>query len=663
MGKGALSGLDGFEQLDIGELYTIGSRVFVERGLTYYRQFAVESFEWDGRAKRLTALVMGGRNRAYEVWLQVCGGRLEHECDCSAWVKYGGCKHAIAATAAMFLAVQGKSVGGSQMPEDYAQQLRWELGYRDVGAAADLAKDPEGAAVPMPDTELLLTEISRYGDLQFQIVGPIPHDFLKSVGITLPNAYGFRVEREFTLGDPGSSLSAFLGTAEAQGLSVLVRMDGQSVPLKLMAGAARVDIQQHLSAHRVVRRLRFYRSSGEELEPYALIPGSPYLLLVDGTLCQLASSDALEEAAVDVGPLIVEDEVEGFNERSCQQVSKGMRVVPEALRFLVDGHAVEPSELGAESVGLELDVVAMENAAGECEALEFDCYVRVTEDLRVDLHQAIALLLEPVLHAYGGSLLSAKRRVQALCDLIRRIVAAGGTAEALDLDPYVEDYPELFDPAYRYGVVEVLHAVLQHLVATGDAPLTLAADPVARRWLAYPLELRNLAMLLYSLSDVSSRSDLQALLEGSIPVSRRLGPAEAVQRIVSVCGNLGVRVRYNAQPIRFEPLSISVATRAVGSEIDWFALHPSIQCGECSIGPDEWQQLIRGKLLLEDAQGGLVLPQVGMLRGGAWTHWPSCCVCARPPEKPSVATRWRRGCGYRAWKCWIGSCCAGTGCN
>ena len=410
-------------------------------------------------------------------------------------------------------------------------------------------------------------------------------------------------------------------------------VDGQRVPLKALSGKVRIEIQQHLSASTVVRRVRFFRSSGEELEPYALIPDSSYLLLSDGRLCKWAWPDSAKEAAGDLGLLFSECALEAFNERGCRMAYAPMRALPETFRFLVDGQAVQPLEIGAESVRLELELVAMENAAGECEALEFACYVRLGEDLRVDLQAECRLLLEPMLHAYGGSLLSAKRRVRALCDLMRRLLAAGVTAAALDLDPYVEDYPELFDYVYRYAVVGTLQAVLQNLEEARDPPLALAVDPVARRWLSYPMESRQLAMLLYSLSDVSSRNDLQALLEGAIPVSRRMGPADEVQRILSVCANLGVRVRYNAQPIRFEPLSISVATRAQGTDIDWFALHPSIRCGERSIGPDEWQQLIRGKLLLEDAAVAWWCRRSAMLQGEGWTPWPSCCGSGNRPER------------------------------
>ncbi len=64
-------------------------------------------------------------------------------------------------------------------------------------------------------------------------------------------------------------------------------------------------------------------------------------------------------------------------------------------------------------------------------------------------------------------------------------------------------------------------------------------------------------------------------------------------------------------PVRSEPLSISVDAKASGADIDWFALHPSIACGERTIRPHEWQQLIRGELLLRGDDGALIMPEAG----------------------------------------------------
>ena len=67
----SFEGLEGFERLDIGELYYVGSRQFVERGLSFYRNFAVEGLAWDGTSKCLMATVADGFSTSYDVSLQV----------------------------------------------------------------------------------------------------------------------------------------------------------------------------------------------------------------------------------------------------------------------------------------------------------------------------------------------------------------------------------------------------------------------------------------------------------------------------------------------------------------------------------------------------------------------------------------------------------------
>jgi len=47
-------------------------------------------------------------------------------------------------------------------------------------------------------------------------------------------------------------------------------------------------------------------------------------------------------------------------------------------------------------------------------------------------------------------------------------------------------------------------------------------------------------------------------------------------------------------------------------DIDWFALHPSIQCGERILTGAEWQLLVRGELLLRDDDGNWIIPDLGV---------------------------------------------------
>lgn len=605
-----LEGLSGFEKLDAGELYFIASRTYVERGLMYYRQFAVEALEWDEAEKTMTASVEGRRNRAYEVNLQVAGGKLIHECDCPNWHTYKSCKHVVAAAAAMYLAVQGRCVGGYDMPADYAQDLRQQLGYTDVGGEA---ANEDASSVDMPATEIYLEQISSYGGLEFEIEGPIPKSLLKSIGIDLSNSFGFHVDRSFSLSDADAQLGKFLTLAVEQGISVFASIDGDTERLLLQPNSGAVMIEYDYSSEEVERRLMFVDSEGVRIEPFALVPGSSYLIARDGAVYHIALES--DEPLEDTGPLDLVEDVEAFNERAYLMNYAFMRRHPDLFVFKIKGRRETPEVLDAEAVRYELDLTAMENAAGECEALEFDLCAYVKDEC-IDLYAMQSMLMESVLHAYGGTLLSAKRRVQAMCDLVRRVVSSGATEDALNVDPYVADFEELFSTDYRSGTMQLLRNLLNVVAGPKTSELGLAVDRDSESWLAAPLDTRKLAMLLFSISDVASRNDLHGLEEGSIAVRRGASSVEAVQRIVSVCSKLGVSVQFNSQPIRSEPLSISVDTKASGSDIDWFELHPSIRCGERTIQQSEWQELLQGRLLWKDENGGLVMPQMDSDQSG-----------------------------------------------
>jgi non-specific serine/threonine protein kinase len=604
MNLGKLEGLEGFEKLDIGELYYIGDRRFVERGLSYYRQFAVESLEWDGRQKRMTALVQGRRHHAYEVCLQVRDGRLLNECECPAWDSYGGCKHAVAAAAAMFLSVQGQTVGGYAMPDDYAQELRKQLGYRDVGGGGHHGE----VEAPEAAVEFFLTEVDAYGGLGFTIEGPVPKGFLSSFGIALASTYGFRLSREFTLTNPEKKLGDFLKKAAQAQIGVFNVLEGDACPLRMESEAAQLEIHYDLSDGRVLRRMQVLDIRGRALDAVHLIPKSSLIVLSDGRVCAVRNNSL--GAAGDLGPIRMDVEAEAFNEQNITPHS-----CSECYRFMHGGRKKNLREVKPEQARIELDLTAMENVAGEWEAFEFDLYLNL-DGCRVKLYELQSRFLASVVHVYGGKLLSAKRRVRALCDLLRRVLASECAAGDLDMSVYAVDYPELFDVNYRLGVCEAAENLLKAVDSFGEGFQVSLADSDKGRWLCGLLDVRAVAMLLFSLSDAASRSDLLALEEGSIDLAYPEAGAEALQRVVSVCRNLGVQVQFNEQAIRSEPLSISVDTRASGSDIDWFQLHPSIRCGDRTIAPEEWQKLILGQLLIQDKDGSLIMPRLDAREGG-----------------------------------------------
>jgi superfamily II DNA or RNA helicase len=603
-----IEGLEGFEKLDLGELYYVANRAYLDRGLALYRQFAVEELTWDPAKKRMTACLSGGSRYANEVGLQVVDGHLKHTCDCATWAKQGDCAHVVAAMAGMFLAVQGKSAGGYAMPDDYAQELRRQLGYRDVGGEGHEAE----AELDAEETTIILTEIERDGQLSFFAEGRLPGDFLQSFGIGLESNYGFSYSREFSLDEPEKQLRPFLEKAEAAGYSVISVLDDGPCRLNLQDRCLEVEIKFALHSGQVEGSVLFLDSQEQAIDVFTYIRGSGFVLAADGSLYPIRETDATALKELGSGGFRVD--VSSFNE---------LMLTPSQAReqalFLVGKRQSAPDAVADEAISIELDLNAMENAAGEWESFEFDLFLNV-DGCRVDLNQLQETLLTPILHYQTGRLFTAKRRVQAFFDFFRRALAAKCFEAGFEIDAYTKDFagdfPELFSDEFVVSLDEIMAAFGRLFAAYGRRCEIALADDAGSRWIRGGLDLQSVAVLLFSMSDLSHRADLVGLSEGRIELAHPEAGADALQRIVSVARTLGVRVQFNEQAIRSEPLNIQVETLAGGDEIDWFRLHPSIRCGDKTIEQAEWQKLILGQLLIEDKDGSLIMPQLDGEAGG-----------------------------------------------
>ena len=600
-------GFEGFESLDIQELYYIGNRQLLDAGFSYYRNFAVESLTWIGAEKCLVATVSHGFSDTYEVSLRLRkGGGVEHCCDCSAWRRQSGCVHVVAAMAAVFLAVQGKSMGGHAMPSDYAQDLRRQLGYRDVGG--DPGEGPDRAEPP--PSELWLMEVREYGRLDFHIEGSVPQAFLRSVGIALPKSYGFMVARDFSVDVAQISLPKFLAQAQAQQIPVLIHVEGEQRCLRFSDAACRMRQVLDYSDEQVYLEFCFEGAQGEALEPFCLIPRSDYVILVDGSVRPLLASAAINTSGD--GALRHGTDAESFNEAAHAHPLNAVDLADDDYLLRLDGEACSPVIVPESAVRLELDLYGSANAAGEHEGFNFDLYLCV-EGMRIDLYDFQGEMFDTVLHACYGTLFGAKRRVRALADLLRRVLSAHAAGRMIDLHTQAADFPELLAEPFA----DVVRGVVDRCVNfIGDAAFKaprLLIDTANERWLACPLHLDKVAMLLWSMRDVATRHDLKGLSNGYLPLGRNESSDAVLQHLISVCAALGVRVRFNEQAIRSAPLSINLqgSHGGAGKDIDWFELHPSMSCGDRSISPAEWKRLIRGELFLEAADGSLIMPEVG----------------------------------------------------
>lgn len=598
-----LGDLTDFAQLDLGELYYLADRRIVERGLRYFRDFAVEALSWDGRAKRVTALVSGSGYAPYEVWLWQRGGRVGHECSCPAWSSHGACKHGVAALAAVFAALHGFKAGSPEVPEDYLVELREGLGLKRDGSLPESVQGSPGGGNSIV---FKVTEFGSYGGLRVRIVGPVPYDVLQSTGVQLPNGYGGALSREFFLGDLPRRLKPFLRKIKNAGIPLKYRLSEGEIELKLSSRNCRVEVDYTLEGGKVDQALRFYDHRDELLDAEEWV--RPFVLLSDGTIAKVANADEVS-GLLPEGRLAAQYKTAEFNRRQAVLGLSSAAFDAGLHRFLSEGGKVEPMPC-SEEVQLELNTSIHKNAAGEPEALEYTCLGSAGGE-PVDMALLQRKCLDPLLRTYSGDLFSAKRRVRAVLDLVRRFLSEHKVGEDLDASLYRDDFPELFSEEYRFMVQGILGVISDTLNAFEDHTEAVAVNSERTGFCRYVVPLRQLAMLLYSMSTVDTRRGLHELQDGAVPIPRGRSGSEELRRVLLAAQTLGVKVTVDELPVRSEPLSISVDVRASGKDIDWFALHPTIACGQRTIGAEEWRDLIRGELLLRDDDGALILPEVG----------------------------------------------------
>ena len=602
--KDRLGSLENFAQLDLSELYHLGDRRAVERGLCYFRDYAVDSLSWDGRSKRITALVSGGRYMPYDVRLWLKRGKVRHECECPAWENYGACKHGVAALAAVFAALQGFQPSSQTVPEDYLSTLRSGLGLKPGGRLPEENKAPDASR---PVAVFKIIDFHGYGGMRLRGVGPMPYSLLKAVGLHPSGEYTGGQSREVFIGNVAQTFESFLKKAKKAGVVVKARTSEAEVELRLSKKRCQGRIEYDLVGREVLRRVVLSLGAGSALDVEECFAGR-FALLSDGTVYLIENADQI--AGLGSGSSLLQR----FSPEAFNQAALALGVSREGndwdnARFLISGQPVVPELCQSDGASLSVCCSIHENAAREPERLDFRCSAE-TEACSVDLAFLQQQFLSALLHASGGGLLSAKRRVNALLDLIRRFLSDYAAGREFEPSAHDEDFAEIMKDEFRYSVLLALKNLKELLRESGQGAAFIAVDPTPGSFRLYSVDRIKLAMLLFSMSSVDTRRGLHQLQEGSLAIRRGSSGRDVLNRLLVAAQTLGVSVKVDDLPVRSERLSISVDAKTAGTDIDWFALHPSIACGERTIKPDEWRDLIRGELLLRGEDGALIMPEV-----------------------------------------------------
>ncbi|MFP4202707.1 MAG: SNF2-related protein [Opitutales bacterium] len=607
-----------FEKLSIGALYYMGDRRAVEYGLKLFQSNSVESLQWRKTDAAVIAKVTDFHQKKYRVALKVRQGELEHHCNCAAWKQWGRCKHAVAGAAAMFLAVQGKNPGGIKMDTEYALNLRAQLGFEDaVERVAESAEPPKKkTAKQKPAAELLLKRHPQNGYPVIEILDRTPIEFLRALELySMLRNYGFGHLNWFYLHDPDKSLPHCLEEAPLQNVRLLVEMEDGRKPLAFNKeiGALQVDLDlRNDKVHPVVSLID---ENGSVAEARGMITDSSLVLRSDGTL-QPSRNDQVadflnffpseETDRFDLFQKTLPLPVREFNEHGWRECLDREWIAAGELRFSTSGKEASIREIASGDVKINLDL--QEPASGSTGEINYDLSLLLA-DQRIDARPALDSFSELLVREYG-SLFKSKTRLLPFLDMTRRFLAADKERRGQILaEPAV--FCEAFaKPAYANSL-KLFFRQMAILTEADENEVSLAANPESGEWLCYSPPWQMIGMVVFGFLAQECADDLSRLERNALPPPSDGNTAGVLQRACAVCDALGVHLTFNGKTLRREPLLVELEGKPDDTEIDWFALHPSVRCGERTLTEQEWRRLIQGDLVLKDPEGRIILPDTG----------------------------------------------------
>jgi superfamily II DNA or RNA helicase len=604
-----------FEDLPVEAFRRVVDPSYLQQGLTYFKTHAVKNLNWNPVSRELVATIWGSRSKPYRVDLWVEQESLEHRCDCPTWEHRGQCKHCAAAAAAIYCATHMQSFEGISMPNTYISELRRQLGYASLVEPEKeiFSQFTTGKKV---ENSLLLTVQPETGDIVFDILGQLPRGFLTAIATIISgDPIGRGAARSFSLQDD-YHLSELLSEAEQRKVAVLIDVSQMRQSLKIGEGTLQPQYVLNFEDDQCVAKIIGQSETGECIEIVGALGNTYWGVAEDGTLYDLGDNSAIDYYHLfsahqdslktrDLQQLSIP--LAEFNSKATLLSFEQAWIDNGQIRFEGEGEITSLLNVKADEVKIAVNMSAGPNS--RTAALGFSIDVR---GHRISLLPLIERILKPLLEQ-RGDFFNAKSRVRVLMDTLRQYVAADVQGRQRVRQRVSGEIPEFFGAYQESILLKVFSGLDEILSAENTGYQVIGVDSATAEWLSYPIPIQRLAMLLFSFFDPESRDDIRLLEKCLFSVEATGARESMLQRASLLARTLHVDFKYENQSVSSAPVKVEMISEMERkSDIDWFALHPSIQCGDQLLTGAEWQLLVRGELLLRDEDGNWIIPDLGV---------------------------------------------------
>jgi len=609
-------GIEAFCKLSIDQLRWMASKAILYRGLHYFADERVRHIEWNDTQQHFLADVAGSALYTAQLWLE--DGHLQQACNCPAHANYAVCKHTVASTAGVFYLLQDTCIG-PRPSDEYLEELKQSFtahlknsGQSQKVPTLNLSPSSKNPKTHRPKAELRL--VTHQHDVpSLEIHGTLPGEFFRACG-TFPNDYHRRYPSlSLDYSDPLEDLLEIVEQANAFGIPVIYRGESRQrirVQPKHTAYASRL-VFDYDGKHHITISVYLLDDDGTCLTPVTRIDEVTFLLN-DGTFGEATANPATHILQTVSRQHIVSNHPENVFALDRATFNAKAITTPFPEKCFLSKHT-----------SFQLNTIERPSPINQKPFPRAQLALKITSEdayncvgrwvLHCGEHELPLDALDQHFSQFMGAenihprLMHAKTRIKVLTQAALQLYLL----ESDEQDAFIQDtgadvsFEQL---QLKHKAVSFLTSFKKNWVALNAAQRKrLVVIPgSAQPWQVVDIPIDAIAHLYLCTFMPETREELGTL--GSRFRLPKIDLASFVERVGLAANIWKIPLFLDNKPID------KAATRIVvnfteHADIDWFELKAEVRCGKLAIPQEQWEQLIRGNLLLEK-DGKAVLVQV-----------------------------------------------------
>ena len=594
-------------------------KVFAQ-GVHLHGNDEVKSLRLDLAKQTFEGVVQDGEKQ-WHCWIMMVGNQIKHGCECKIYYQSRECPHVAALICALYQIIKEHPLSfvlPSRPHKEYLQDSL--LGYWLNASHAH--KDLRVNVMPKI-YQLMLYYDFDLGSLDLYPVGDFPISLLIKIGAR-EKSWG--LDWGLDQSRYADQLKILVQKAEASGVKIYYQYEGNHYWLQsVLVTVEKIEYLELDKDSKQVFLLSKYKYKKNQLNNNEILPVSHDLAIFkDGRIAKIGSNfknfqyhdffvspTSLQDRSIEQAnlpnqfatkPLSVKafnelslglslsSDNNEFHERIVSYKPNGKSFIRKPIPELSDFSGVLEVQLRDADYGMEAQICFS----------TFDAKGRRQSTLSL---QNLIFRLSKYLKEFRDGeehhrIIIRKNRFQNMMGFLKLAL----------IDPNQENFSKIQQEVETsFSVDTILNKIACDYLAEKWTLLKsnkVSSLPLVNnnQWVTTTFPLRAFVILLLELYQTESIEDWLPCNHTEFCQIPEEVLFKTLHRVTALSNSLGAKISYNGMPLSTTSIEIRIDTNET-SDLDWFELKPSIYCGDKKIPHNNWNELMSGKLIIENSKG------------------------------------------------------------